>query len=219
MANYRGHSGRLFCTQWSMTDPDVIYTGADDFSVHAWRISQQEYIVPPKGQLVNFCRIFLPPANDVCEGYVFTHVWHSVQGGSYPSMHCRWYPSMPCSRSLGGGWYPSMPCKFPGPHPWGKLRGLAGVGGLQAQTWGGLQVHTWVVSWPTPGGGSPGPHPRGVSRPTPGGCIPACTEADPHPPTATAAGGTHPTGMHSCCSISSGQMSIKDIDTVVMYPL
>ena len=52
MANYRGHSGRLFCTQWSMTDPDVIYTGADDFSVHAWRISQQEYIVPPKGQLV-----------------------------------------------------------------------------------------------------------------------------------------------------------------------
>ena len=81
MANYRGHSGRLFCTQWSMTDPDVIYTGADDFSVHAWRISQQEYIVPLKGQLVNFCRIFLPPANDVCEGYVFTHVWHSVQGG------------------------------------------------------------------------------------------------------------------------------------------
>ena len=21
----------------------------------------------------------------------------------YPSMYCRWYPSMPCSRSLGGG--------------------------------------------------------------------------------------------------------------------
>ena len=38
---------------------------------------------------------------------------------------------------------------------------------------------------------------RGVSRPTPRGSIPACTEADP-PPTATAAGGTHPTGMHSC---------------------
>ena len=37
-------------------------------------------------------------------------------------------------------------------------------------------------------GGSPGPHMGG---------IPACTEADP-PSTATAAGGTHPTGMHSC---------------------
>ena len=23
-------------------------------------------------------------------------------GGCYPSMHCRWYPSMPCSRSPGG---------------------------------------------------------------------------------------------------------------------
>ena len=24
--------------------------------------------------------------------------------GCYPSMHCRWYPSMPCSRSSGGFW-------------------------------------------------------------------------------------------------------------------
>ena len=41
----------------------------------------------------------------------------------------------------------------------------------------------------------------------PGGClvlgvgvpgIPACTEADPPGETATAAHGTHPTGMHSC---------------------
>ena len=60
-----------------------------------------------------------------------------------------------------------MPCRFPGPHPGGKLRGLAGVGGLQAETWGGLQVHTWVVSWPTPGGG--------VSRPTPKGGLQAHT--------------------------------------------
>ena len=32
----------------------------------------------------------------------------------------------------------------------------------------------------------------------PGGCIPACTEASTPQPTATAADGTHPTGMHSC---------------------
>ena len=43
-----------------------------------------------------------------------------------------------------GGWYPSMPCRFPGPHPRRKLRGLARG-----------------VSRPTPGGGSPGPHPGG----------------------------------------------------------
>ena len=85
-------------------------------------------------------------------------------GGCYPSMHCRWYPSMPCSRS--GGWYPSMPCRSPGPHPGGKVEG-SGLGGLQA--------HTWGVSRPTPGV-SPGPHlgclqahTWGVSRPTPGG--------------------------------------------------
>ena len=82
--------------------------------------------------------------------------------GWYTSMHYRWYPSMPCSRSRGGGWYPSMPCRFPGPHPRGKLRGVW-MGGLQAHTqgWssgrsgqGGLQAHTW-------------------------GSIPACTEAEP----------------------------------------
>ena len=66
-------------------------------------------------------------------------------GGCYPSMHCRWYPSMPCSRSPGG-WYPSMPCRIPDPHLRGKFRGV------------------WL-------GGSPGHHPRGKlkgiwSRPT-----------------------------------------------------
>ena len=103
----------------------------------------------------------------------------------------------------------------PGPHPVGKLRGLA---------WGSLQAHTQGgklrglarggfpgphlvggVSRPTPGGCvSPGPHP-GISRPThegsPGphpGEIPACTVADTPQQTGTAAGSTHPTGMHSC---------------------
>ena len=44
----------------------------------------------------------------------------------------------------GRGWYPSMPCRSPGPHPRGKLRGLA---------------------W----GGSPGPHPGGVLQAHTGG--------------------------------------------------
>ena len=110
-----------------------------------------------------------------------------------------------------------MPFRSLDPHPGGRFRGLA---------WRGLQAHTQgevegsglgEVSRPTPrgevegsglggvsrpmpvgdfqahtGGGSPGPHP--------GGCIPACTETDTPPPqqTATAAGGMHPTGMHSC---------------------
>ena len=60
------------------------------------------------------CRLFqsfLPPATKLGQGYVFTCVCDSVHsGGCYPSMHCRWYPSMPCSRS--GGCYPSMHCKW-----------------------------------------------------------------------------------------------------------
>ena len=59
-------------------------------------------------------------------------------------------------------------------------------------------------------GGVPGPHPRGklrgsgrgVYRPTPwGACLPRGVPAPGgwRPPVmATAAGGTHPTGMHSC---------------------
>ena len=125
----------------------------------------------------------LLPANVACESYDFTHVCHSVRGwgGCYSSMHCRWYPSMPCSRSPGG-WYPSMPCRFPGPHPGGKLRGIW-VGGVSRPTPKGevegdlargcLQAHTW--------GGSPGPlpggclqaHTSGVSKPTLGGVYPS----------------------------------------------
>ena len=76
----------------------------------------------------------LPLSN---EGYVFTGVCDSV--------HRR------------GGWYPSMYCRSPGPHPGGKLRGLA-TGDPGPHTGG---------SW---GVGSPGPHLEGgISRPTPGG--------------------------------------------------
>ena len=116
----------------------------------------------------------------------------------YPSMHCRWYPSMPCSRSPGG-WYPSMPCRFPGPHPEG-----VSLGGSD-----------WGVSRPTPKGEVEGDLVGGISRPTPrevllpgwgclvlggccrGGCLVWGMCGDP-PGTATAVGGTYPTGMHSC---------------------
>ena len=80
----------------------------------------------------------------------------------------------------------------PGPHPRGKLRGILPGG----------------VSRPTPKrevegdlarGVSPGPHPGGVSRLTPGGGLSQHALRQTPSQTATAAGGTHPTGMHSCC--------------------
>ena len=70
------------------------------------------------------------------------------------------------------------------PRPRGEVGG-SGQGGL-AQTQGG----GWEVWWgrgaqahggcPGPGPGGPGPHLGWVSRP--GEYIPACTEADTHPP-------------------------------------
>ena len=92
-----------------------------------------------------------------------------VGGGWYPSMPCRWYPSMPCRSP--GGCIPACLAGFQAhTQGGGELEG-SGRGGGSGQ--GGLQAHTQV------------------------GCIPACTEADPHL-TATAVGGMHPTGMHSC---------------------
>ncbi|CAI9731708.1 gem-associated protein 5 [Octopus vulgaris] len=39
LAHYRGHSGRLMCVSWSLTDPNLIYTGSDDCFLHGWRMS------------------------------------------------------------------------------------------------------------------------------------------------------------------------------------
>ena len=70
----------------------------------------------------------LPPATKLGQGYVFTRVCDSVhrggvlfqhslqvvsqhalqQGGCYPSIHCKWYPSMPCSRGVSSGGWPSV---------------------------------------------------------------------------------------------------------------
>ena len=67
-----------------------------------------------------------------------------------------------------------MPCRFPGPPLRGKLRGLARLG-LHTHTRGGLPAL----------GGMPAQE-GGVETP---------------PVKATAAGGTHPTGMYSCSMI------------------
>ena len=100
---------------------------------------------------------FIPPANEVCEGYVFTRVCQSF---------CSW---------LGGG----IPSCIAGGIP-ACLAGLQGEGsipaclaGLQAHTQGGVEGSGQRgISRPLPGGGgsrptpgrSPGPHPGGISQ-------------------------------------------------------
>ena len=71
------------------------------------------------------------------------------------------------------------------PDPEGFGPGVPGPGGVPG---GGV---------PAPGGSGPGgPGPGGLvlEVPDPGGCL-----VENSPGTATAAGDTHPTGMHSCC--------------------
>ncbi|KAK7926235.1 hypothetical protein WMY93_008545 [Mugilogobius chulae] len=50
VCNYRGHHGNLLCVDWSPLDPDAVWTGGKDFTVHEWRVSKQEFDKPPKGK-------------------------------------------------------------------------------------------------------------------------------------------------------------------------
>ena len=120
--------------------------------------------------------------------------------GWYPSMHCRWYPSMHCR------WYPSMPCRSLGvvsqntlqvsrPTSKGEVQG-SGLGGGSPGQHPRERVSRSTL------GGCPGPYLGGVSRPTPGvgGVCQHALRQTPLQQTATAAGGKHPSGMHSCSS-------------------
>lgn len=36
IAEYKGQHGHLLSCQWSLLDPDLVYSGSDDFSLHWW---------------------------------------------------------------------------------------------------------------------------------------------------------------------------------------
>ena len=101
-------------------------------------------------------------------------------GGYYPSRHCRWYPSMPCSRSHGGV-LSQHALQVVSQH---ALQQVSRGRGLLL--WGCL-VRGGVCSW-----GVPGPGGAWSRRSAPGGVW-------WRPPRdGYCCGGTHPTRMHSC---------------------
>ena len=54
LANYRGHNGRIMSVVWSIIDPDVVFSGGEDFTVRCWRISRQRFKEPPvEGKIKN----------------------------------------------------------------------------------------------------------------------------------------------------------------------
>ena len=135
--------------------------------VHLWIECTMFPLNLPNSVTFLFQKKLLPHANEVCKGYVFTHVCLSTGGGCYPSM--------PCSRSPGGRVVFQHALQVSRPTPRGEVEGdlargisrptLKGEvegnlawGVLQAHTWqgllpGGLQAHTW------------GSAPRGVPAP------------------------------------------------------
>ena len=101
------------------------------------------------------------------------------------------------------------------------LQQVSGGGGIPACLAGFLAHIQGEVYGDLAGGRSPGPQPRGKlrgiwSRPTPMGEVEgdlaggACSGGNPPPPSvmATAAGGTHPTGMHAYCKSVFTQISL-----------
>ena len=152
-------------------------------------------VAPPRAlmssKILSFFILVTARKRSLGQDNMFTGVCLSTGGMCYPSMHCRWYPSMqvsggsqgPHPRGSGGG-------SGVGPQPRGKLRG-SGLGRPASEG-----------AWPQ---GVPG---RGVPAlegvPGPVGCLllgGTCSRGGVVwwrlPWTATAAGGTHPTGMHS----------------------
>ena len=92
----------------------------------------------------------------------------------------------------------------PSVHGGGGQHGIAaclagGIPACLAGLWGGVSQHALQVSRPTPKGELEGSGQGRVSRPTPGGVSKhALRQTPPAHLTAIAAGGKHPTGMHSC---------------------
>ena len=157
--------------------------------------------------------------------------------GRFPSMPCRWYPSMPCRSPRGRG-VSQHALQVSRPTPKGELEGSgwgdvfrptprgqvegSGLGGSPGPHPGGEVEGS---GWGSPGhttGGVTRPTPEGVSRLTPRGVggLQAHTGEEVYPSMhwgrpplhlmATAAGGTHPTGMHSCfLKISRSDKSLR----------
>ena len=141
-----------------------------------------------------FLRTFnlLPPANEVCEGYVFTRVCLSTGGvvSQYALQVSRPTPRGRLRGLAGGGVSRPTPrgqieqsgWGFSRPTPKGEVEGSGWGGGIRAHTraedkgsgQGGLQAHNWGVYHSMYWGRHPLPQ-----------------------QTATAVGGKHPTGMHS----------------------
>ena len=133
-------------------------------SADAWRV----HSLTALSKIMTVGVFLLPPANEVCEGYAFTPVCHSVHRGG---------GSRPRPRGEVGGLARGVQV---------QTRGIGGGGGCPGPPPGGCPG-------PGPGLGCvSSPRPRGVYPSMHWG------RHRPPQQMANATGSTHPTGMHSC---------------------
>jgi len=55
------HFGRLLSIVWSTADEDIVFTGSDDHTVHAWHISQHRWNEGELGRLVTVACLCTAP--------------------------------------------------------------------------------------------------------------------------------------------------------------
>ena len=106
------------------------YVNSEKYSILFW-------VLLPHKPLFNTRKIaLLPSATKLRRLCFYTCLSFCPQGGCYPSMHCRWYPCMPCSRGV---------CSRRVPDPGGCSGGMTAPGVPAPE--GGL---LWGM--PAPGG-------------------------------------------------------------------
>ena len=123
------------------------------------------------------------------QGNIYAPVCHSVHGGVCLSACGNTTPLCQGDPPAKETPLPRRHPPPPGPHPRGKLRGIRSRPTPKGEIEGDqIQAHTQGGN---SRGSDPGPYPRGKFR-----------GIRTSPPMTTAAGGIHPTGMHSCLLIS-----------------
>ena len=133
--------------------------------------------------VLSFAASLLPPATKLGQGNVFTGICDSVNRWSVLSQHALQVVSQHAAGLQGGAWLHLL--------VGGSVPG--GVPSVMAFCCGHLLIEGGLLVWSSGGGGRRPLHHKAT---TPQGHNRGLVETPPQ--MATAADGTHPTGMHSC---------------------
>jgi WD40 repeat protein len=58
ISNFRGHSEKMLCCVFSNIDPNVVFSGGEDYCLLRWKIDAQKYQTPPDECKLHFIKNF-----------------------------------------------------------------------------------------------------------------------------------------------------------------